>query len=482
MNIRKQTYIYIGSNYFKVVMSLAVNAVLSRILSANDYGVIAVITVFSVLFTTLSDVGVGPAIVQIKDLTKKELDDIFSFTCYIALVLTILFSIVSFPVSIFYENDIYIPLGNILSISVFFNILNMVPNGILNKNKSFIYIAIRNITIYSFTSVITIILAIKGWGAYALVLQSVLASFLTFVVSFGKARPVFKKAFDINSIKKIASFSGFQFAFNIICYISRNLDNLLTGKYLSSDDLGYYSKAYTLMLYPVNNLGGVFSPVLHPLMSDFQNKPMLIYQKYSKLARTLILVGILASSVCFLGSKEIVSIICGNNWDRTAVCFKCMSVAIIPQMLNSCVGAIYQSLGNTRLLFVNSCINIIASTIAIIVGVFFFKDIYFLSICIAVVYFFHFIAAHYMLFEFGLKCRFTIFLRDIKKEMIVLCGVVLACVLWNDMETGILLSLFIKLTYAFLSFVLMLLITGEYRFLIDELRRNKIHESNSERH
>lgn len=466
MDVRKQAILYACGNYSRIVLTLLVNALLARIISADDYGLIAVITVFSTLFITLSDFGIGPAIVQIKDLKKDEMDDIFSITILFAFILTGLFMILSTPIAYFYENKVLIPVGYLLSISIFFGISNMVPNGILNRNKNFIFITVRNICVYSVSSLFSIILALLGVGIYAVVLHTVISSILTYIVDYIVTKPKLKFKVNKKSLQKIMSFSCFQFAFNIVCYISRNLDNILTGKYISTSELGYYSKAYTLMLYPINNLTGVFIPVLHPIMSDYQKQPGVILKKYVQIARLCMLLGAFVSVTCFVCSSEIILILYGNNWIGTIECFKWMSIAIVPQMMNSCVGAIYQSIGNTKLLFVNSCVNIIISILAIILGVFYFKNIVYLSCCISVAYFFHFFAAHFMLVYWGFKQRFLFFIFELKKEFFAWGGLLLICLIWTPKNDNVIISFGAKFIFILFVYICILFITKDINYVL----------------
>lgn len=77
--------------------------------------------------------GIGNAIIQFKDLEERDYEDVFSFTILLGIVLSIVFVGVSNFVVLVYKNDIYLPLGLILSISVFFNTINMVANALFYK-------------------------------------------------------------------------------------------------------------------------------------------------------------------------------------------------------------------------------------------------------------------------------------------------------------------------------------------------------------
>ena len=245
VSVKQAALINAAGKYSKILLSLVVNAFLARLLSAEDYGVVAVITVFSTFFTTLSDMGFGAAIIQNKQLNKEDINNIYSFTVYVSFLLMVLFAFASYPIAAFYEDDVYIPLGLLLSVSLLFNSLNMVPNGILNRDKKFVSIAARTVVVYIGAAVITIVFAFMGLSYYSLAIQAILTAFFTFVWNYVTTKPQFFPRFNMKSIRKVLNYSGYQFAFNLVNYFSRNLDNLLTGKFMGSAELGYYNKAYT---------------------------------------------------------------------------------------------------------------------------------------------------------------------------------------------------------------------------------------------
>lgn len=471
MEIRRAAIINALGKYSKIFLSLIVNAILARILSAEDYGIVAVITVFSTFFTTFSDMGFGPAIIQNKELTERDINNIFSFTVYISIFLMLIFAICSVPIAMFYEDKVYVGLGLLLSISLLFNALNMVPNGILNRDKKFVSIAIRTVVVYIGSAVVAIILAFCGLRYYALVIQAILTALLTFIWNFATTKPKFQRRFQMNSIKKVLNYSGYQFAFNLINYFSRNLDNLLTGKFIGNAELGYYNKAYTLMLYPVNNLTGVISPVLHPILSDYQKQVNIIYKKYMKIVRLLACIGLYVAPVCFLAADEIITILYGSNWGQSVVCFQLLSIAIIPQMINSSAGSIFQAIGNTKLLFVNSCVNTIITVSAILIGVFAGKSIQILSLCVAIAYLCHFITAFVMLIKMGFGYSLLNFAKELLPEIFILVFMIVAVIFYPFSIDGVLLSVIIKALYLGVVYFVALALSKEYKIFASILKK-----------
>ncbi|HFI0501325.1 TPA: lipopolysaccharide biosynthesis protein [Streptococcus suis] len=469
--MKKAAIINASGKYSKVILSLIVNAILARILSAEDYGIVAIITVFSTFFTTFSDMGFGAAIVQKKNLTEDEINDIYSFSVYVSIALMIGFVIFSYLIAYFYKNDVFIGLGRLLSLSLLFNSLNMVPNGLLSKEKRFSTIAIRTVTVYVISSILVILFAIFGFSYYALAMETVLTAFLTFLWNYSTLKLKFKKRFDFGSIKGILHYSGFQFGFNIINYFSRNLDNLLTGRIFGSAQLGYYSKAYTLMLYPVNNLSGVITPVIHPILSEFQDDLKLVYLKFIKVLKILFCLGVYVGPLCFLASEEMIGILYGPNWSISAECFKILSLAIIGQMVNSCAGGVFQAIGNTKLLFINGIVNTIITIIAIFLGVFYGQSIIGLSWCVTIAYLLHFCITFYMLIHLGFRFSILDFIRDLLPEIILIITMYGACFVYPFIIKNDISSLLSKSTYLGIIYIIFMLITGEMKLFRQFFRR-----------
>lgn len=472
MNIKEAAIINMAGKYAKVFLSIIVNAILARLLSAEDYGIVAVITVFSTFFTTLSDMGFGTAIVQNRELTKEDIDSIYSFTVYISFFLMIIFTICSFFIATFYNDKVYITLGQFLSIALLFNALNMVPNGILNREKKFVSIAIRTVFVYVGTMIITIILAFMGLKYYALVIQAILSASLTFIWNYVTTKPKFEVRFKSESIKKVLNYSSYQFGFNLVNYFSRNLDNLLTGKFMGSAELGYYNKAYSLMLYPINNLTGVISPVLHPILSDYQKQIEVIYKKYMKIVRLLTCMGLFIAPLCMLAAEEIITILYGDNWQSSIRCFQLLSIAIVPQMINSSAGSIFQAIGNTKLLFYNSCINTAITVCAIIIGVFLGHNIQVLSLCVAVAYLCHFLTAFTMLIKLGFKYKMSSFIAELLPEIFILVIMFSATKLYPFQVKGVFLSAIAKGLYMGTIYCIVLLLSGEYKLFLSVISRS----------
>lgn len=89
ISIKKAIMINFVSKYSNVFIQLIINSILARLLTPDDYGIVAVITVFINFFTIIADMGIGPAIIQYKDLGEKQISDIFVFTFFVSVLISI---------------------------------------------------------------------------------------------------------------------------------------------------------------------------------------------------------------------------------------------------------------------------------------------------------------------------------------------------------------------------------------------------------
>ena len=253
-SIKKAVYINAAARYSTLFLGLLFSAVLARILTPEDYGIVAVTVVFTTFFSLLSDLGLGAGIIQDKELNQEDIGHIFAFSLRLALVLAGAFALFSIPMSYFYGNPVYVPVGILLAVSLFFNTMNVVPNALLLKQKEFKSVALRIFCACIVSGIAGIVLALMGLKFYALVAQSIINSAFIFGWNYLSTRPPIARRVRRESLDRIRSYSGFLFGFNLINYFARNTDNLLIGKVMGPAQLGHYDKAYKLMLYPVNNL------------------------------------------------------------------------------------------------------------------------------------------------------------------------------------------------------------------------------------
>ena len=343
------------AKYSSMAVQLIVSAILARLLSPADYGVVTIATVFIVFFNMLSDIGIGPAIIQFKDLGRRDLSHIFSFTIYVGICMCSLFFLSSWLIGYYYDNDVLVPVCQWLSLTILFTCFNIVPQNLQYKRKRFRFIAILSLSVNIISAAIAIILAYFGLGVYALVFQQISSVFIIFIVCYFQDKLVATFKINWDSLKRISSFSIYQFMFNFVNYFSRNLDKLLIGRFVGIAPLGQYDKSYRLMMMPLQNITNVVTPVMQPIFSNFQDDLQIMAEKYIKLFAFLCCIGFPVSVLLSFSGKELILLIFGDQWKDAIFPFRVLALTVGFQIVNGTAGSIFQSANATKQLFISGC-------------------------------------------------------------------------------------------------------------------------------
>jgi len=354
--------------YSGIFVQICVTSLLARLLCPEDFGVVAIASVFINFFSLFTDMGIGTAIVQNQELSKKDLDFIFSFCIYCGVVLSGLFFCSSRLIGAAYKNESLIGICNLLSVNLLLASWNIVPNALLYKNKRFKFIAQRTLGLQVLCGVVSVVAAFCGLGMYALVISPIVTSIGLFILNYRQYPLRFTCLIDFQSLKKIGSFSVYQFLFNFINYFSRNLDKLIVGKSFSMNELGYYEKSYRLMMFPLQNITYVITPVMHPVLTALQNDYHELIDKYSKIIKLIAIVSFPLGVFLYFAADGLIALVYGDKWMSVIPVFRILALSVPLQLILSTTGAIYQAAGKTNLLFfaglINSCCTVTGFSIA----------------------------------------------------------------------------------------------------------------------
>ena len=444
------------AKYLSLIVSLVVTAILSRILLPADFAIVAIATVFIGFISLITGNGLLPAIVQNKDLTNADIENLYSFTIYIGGVAAVLFLLLSFCIADFYLESRLLGICQLLSLNILFSVFNIVPNALFFRNKEFKFVAIRTIIINTIVGTIAIFSALYGFGIYSLLINPILGSLLIYLVSFYYKPIAFKWKPQYVSLKKVLSFSTYQILFNILNYSYRNIDKLLIGRYMSMVSLGYYEKSYRLMMLPLENISSIINPVLHPMLADYQNNIRFIKGKYINIISFSAYIGFVLSAVLFFCSKEVVYILFGPQWAPSVPVFKVFALSIGIQIIQSAVGAVFQATNQVRPMCYAGLIVFVTTLFSIVVGLF-LGTLVKLAFCIVLSFYLAFFIYHLALFRYVFKESIAYFFMSLWRHCII--GLIIGMGLylfdhWFYVESN-LLALLLKLLVTIIIFTIL---------------------------
>ena len=248
-----------------------VQIVLARILSPNDYGVIALIAIFISIASVFVQSGFSTALIQKRD--SDEMD--FSSVFYLSLIVSsLLYGILFFTaprIADFYDAKQLIPIIRVLSVTLFLGAINSIQNAVISKNMQFKKLFFSSLGSMLVSGTIGIIFAYSGFGVWALVAQQLTNQFMITVILWFTVKWRPKLIFSFKRIKGLFSYGWKLLLSSLIDMLYMNLRSLIVGKIYSASTLGFYNRGDQFPQIIVTNINGSIQSVMLPALASEQD-------------------------------------------------------------------------------------------------------------------------------------------------------------------------------------------------------------------
>ncbi len=258
----------LGNQVAYVVINFGSLAILGRLLTPEDFGLMGIILAAFALFLPLLDMGLTPAFIKLAEVDEDASNAFFTLNLYLGIFITICLGITAPILAFIYNRAVLLPLMLVFAISVVIKSLSQQPLAVLTRERRFDKIMIVNLTALIVDTCTVIIGAFFGLGVWALILRSLVNAGTGCLMAHRLARQDYK----IVGIKTIGQYKqSFRFGGEIV--ISRlvggmllSLDKLIFGKFFSVETLGAYTRAFQLAIMPDSNIRtSLSSPALSHL-------------------------------------------------------------------------------------------------------------------------------------------------------------------------------------------------------------------------
>ena len=356
------------SQIIRLILQFGIIAVLARLLTPNDFGLLAMVAVFANFVLIFRDFGLTAALIQRKELVEGHLSSSFWINVVTGFVLTLSLVLLSSAIASFYNESRLIPIVVVLASTFSISSFGIVQAALLAKELNFKPLAIIEILAVIISGIIAVILAFCGFGVWSLVWQSVISSFVIVVMlwCFSVWKPKF--LFKWSRVKELLDFGLNLTGFNFVNYFNRNFDNLLIGKFLGSAPLGFYNLAYQLLLFPLSNISQVIGRVMFPSFSIIKDDKKRICDIYIKAASYIAAVTFPLMIGLLVTAPQFIRVIFGPQWDRSIFLVQIFALVGLIQSIGSTVGWIYQSQGRTDIMFRWVVFTVIINVVAFVLG------------------------------------------------------------------------------------------------------------------
>jgi len=359
----------IGGQAISFLLNIGSNILIARLLAPADFGLVAMVTAITGFITIFSDLGLSAAVIQRDNIKQDQVSAIFWINVLISFGIALIVSAIATVLVHFYNEPRLFNITIVFAIGIFFSGLSLQHNALLKRQMKFKNLSLIQIVSTAVSLSVGLLLAWRGYGYWAIVATNVISPIFSTILLWIVCdwRPNFiTKANDVGAFLK---FGAGMTGFDLVNYFSRNMDNILIGKYVGSIALGLYSKAYQLLMLPITQLRNPLNAVALPALSTLQNEKDKYVSFYKKYLFTLSFFSM--PIVIFLGvfSDEIILIILGKQWVAASYIFKLLAITAFIQPVASTQGLVLITTGKVKKYFKVGVINAIFTVSGFFIGV-----------------------------------------------------------------------------------------------------------------
>lgn len=252
-------------------VSFIVSVVLARLIAPEYYGTIALVTVFTSILQVFVDSGMGNALIQKKNADDLDFSSVFYFNLVVCICLYGIIFVASPFIADFYGDEQLIPIVRVLSITILISGIKNIQQAYVSRKMLFKRFFFSTLSGTVGAAIVGIILALKGAGVWALVVQQLFNTAMDTVILWitVKWRP--KLMFSWLRLKTLFTFGWKLLVSSLIDTLYDNIRQLFIGKIYSASDLAYYNKGKQMPQLIVVNLNTAIDSVLLPAMSQEQD-------------------------------------------------------------------------------------------------------------------------------------------------------------------------------------------------------------------
>ncbi|MCX7752631.1 MAG: lipopolysaccharide biosynthesis protein [Blastocatellia bacterium] len=344
-----------SAQLFKQLLQLGIMAILARWLTPADFGRVAMIGVVTGFLNLFSELGIGHALIQKRELKSAHLSAAFwgSFVTGLALMLILMLS--APLVAVAYADALLVPLTLALAANFPLVALATVPLNLLQRELRLGRLALVEILALGLGGAVAISLAFRGGGAWSLVGQTLVASGTTVIAAWGmlSVRPQElgnPTRVDRDALRELLRFGRPLMGINVLNYIARNADNALIGRFLGAQALGYYALAYRLLLFPLQNISWALGRALFPALarvSDMEH----VRVGYRRVVEGISLVAFPTMIGMAIVAPELIRLLYGPQWERAIFLARVFCVIGALQAIGTTIGPLCLSQGRPDVLF-----------------------------------------------------------------------------------------------------------------------------------
>lgn len=351
------------------VLSIGSTAVLARLLSPDDYGLLAMVATITALLLVFSDMGLSWATIQQRELTQTQVSNLFWINAGTGVLLWIGCVIFAPFVADFYQREELTAVTAVMGASFLVGGLAVQPFALMRRRMAFRPIALIEIAAVVSSALSAIMLAWLGYGYWALVVQALVGQLVRLLLAWPVSKLAVQAPKQGAGTRRMVAFGGLLVVNGVLIYVARSLDSVLIGRYWGGESLGFYTRAYFLMLLPSTIATSVLANLMVPSLSALQDQPQRFGDAYRRAVRLVAFFGCPLALGLALTAREAVLIVYGPDWLPVVPMLVWLSIAGLTQPIYNTTGWLFTAKAKAGLYLQLNLVNALVLLIAFWVGV-----------------------------------------------------------------------------------------------------------------
>lgn len=344
--------LYVGvAQAFRIAMTLLSTVIVSRILLPGDYGVIAMAAPITGFIMMFQDLGINQAVIQARTITPQQSNSFFWVNMGVAFLTALLMVVLHPLVSIFYHDS---RAGYIVAASAFTVVLTasaLQHVALMNREMRFAAISIIDMASATCTLVVTIAAALWLRSYWALWLGAAMGAAVTAILMWSASRWRPSWRFSFRGIGAMLKFGSSLGGFNLLNFLSRNLDNVIIARARGSQEVGLYDNSYKLMMFPLQNISAPLGRVMLPVLVRLRDEPQRYRRAFLLALRALMVAAMPIIAISAAVSDQLIVFLLGEKWRAAGPIFFWLSLTGILAPVANATGWLFVTSGRGGAMF-----------------------------------------------------------------------------------------------------------------------------------
>lgn len=348
--VRDKVYRGISSQTIVTVLSgvleISVFALMSRLLSQEDFGYYAIIVAVVSVFQCLTEAGLGSAVIQRDNASKEYISTAMGLSVSLGLFFSILLFALAKPLSLLMEQgDELVAAFRLMSPTILLFSVNSVVRALFMRALDFMKYGWCQMLAYLASSAIGVIMAIRGYGVYSIIASSIANSLLLTIILFAISgvRPSIRiyKQF----VREIVSYGGWLTGSVIVRRITTELDKFILTRWIPVAQIGAYNRPANFITRIADQINGIYDIVLFPILSTLKDDAKQLQKSFLTAVALVSCFSLILMAAFILGAQVIIEIFFGAEWDWLVSIFRVLSISVIFLAYSRIGDCYFRSLG-----------------------------------------------------------------------------------------------------------------------------------------